>query len=271
MERQIVLPELNESLAYFLGFLLGDGFLGAIIKPVIYFSGDLIDELDFYTRVVIPLISRLFGRDTHTHVKKGQQAFGVAFNSRQLIEHLTSNIGYPEHGSPKLIPRIIRNASPNIRRAFLCGLFDADGTLVFSLKSYGSYCYPTIEIKSVDRAIADAAREMLIELGFKATIRKSAESWVVSLNGEALLERWMKLIGSHNIKHLSKYLLWKEYGSCPPHTRVPERLIALHLDYERFYPELSSRTGINALSFSPVRVSQAELPRHRDPRTTVLA
>ncbi len=248
MARQVVLPELTESLVYFLGFLLGDGFLGAIIKPVISLSGDLVDERDFYERVVIPLISRLFGIRTRLHLKKGQQAFAISLYSRQLVEHLNYKIGYPVYGSAKFIPRTIRDSGSNLKRAFLRGLFDADGTLVFSLKSYGSYCYPTIEVKSVDRAIVDSAWEMLVELGFRASIRKSAESWVVSVNGEAQLEKWLKLIGSHNIKHLSKYLLWKEHGSCPPYTRVPERSSALNLDCENFYSELNSRTGINALS-----------------------
>lgn len=249
MVRQIQLPELSVPLAYFLGFLLGDGFLGAINKPTVSFSGDLVDEPDFYSKVVIPLISKLFGIRVHPYNKRGQQAFSISMYSRQLVEHLNSKFGYPEHGSAKLIPQIIRASGPSLKRAFLCGLFDADGTLVFSLKSYGSSCYPTIEIKSVDRAIIDTAREMLIELGFRASIRKSAESWVVSVNGKAQLEQWMKLIGSHNIKHLSKYLLWKAAGSVFPHTKTPERLTSLHLNYENFYHELQLRTGIDALSF----------------------
>jgi intein/homing endonuclease len=249
MLRQVLLPKLNESFAYFLGFLLGDGGVGPNSKPVLYLVGDLDDERDYYDRVLIPLISRLFGITCRPHIKKGQRAYTVMFYSRKVLEHLRTAVGFPGHGVAKFIPEIIRKGSENIRRAFLCGLFDADGSIIFSLKSYGSYCYPTIEIKSVDRAIVDVAREMLVELGFRASVRKSAESWVVAMNGEDQLVMWMKLIGSHNIKHLSKYLLWKERGTCPPYTKVPERLSSLHLNCDNFYSELNQRTGINALEF----------------------
>lgn len=249
MLKQVTLPKLNSRFAYFLGLLLGDGCLGAMRAPVIHLVGDLIDERDYYDRIVVPLISRLFGRNPHPHIKKGQQAYAVEFYSRQLVEYLVSEIGFPGQGMPKSIPQIIRTSSAKIKRSFLCGLFDADGSLIFSLKSYGSYCYPAVEIKSVDRTIIEVAREMLLGLGLRATIRKSAESWVVSVNGTVQLERWMKLIGSHNIKHLSKYLLWRNAGPWFPHTKTPERLMALHLNYENFYHELQSRTGLDALSF----------------------
>ena len=248
MMKEVILPALTERFAYFLGFMLGDGAVGALSDPYIKADGDLIDERNYYDKVLVPLISTLFGVTVRPRIKKGQQAYEVSFARKRLVEYLESKVGFPNLGKAKSIPNAIRKGGTEIKRAFLCGLFDANGTLVFSLKSYGSYCYPTVEIKSVDRVIVDTVKEMLDELGFRASIRKSAESWVVSVNGEVELDRWMRIIGSHNIKHLTKYLVWKEHGSCPPHTKVPERLIALHLSYDNFYSELLSRTGIDALS-----------------------
>jgi len=203
----VLLPQLDTRFAYFLGLLLGDGYVGDIRDSLLYMVGHLIDERDYYDRLVIPLISKLFGLYPHTYVKKGQLAYAINFYSINLIKYLRSEIGFPVHDLPKVVPRIILVSSEAIKKAFLAGLFDADGCLVFSLKSYGSYCYPTIEIKSVDKSIIEAVFTMLGELGFRATIRKSAESWVASVNGKAQLQKWMTSIGSHNIKHLSKYLL----------------------------------------------------------------
>ena len=223
--------------------------MGPSTKPIIYLSNDS-EEQDFYTQVVGPLIFKPFRIEAHLYFRPHQQALALSFHSRQLIEYLNYKMGYLEYGSAKQIPKTIRDSTPSIKCAFLCGLFDADGALVFSLKSYGSYCYPTVEIKSVDLVIVSSTKEMLVELGFRASIRKSAESWVVSVNGKAQLERWMRLIGSYNIKHLSKYLLWKEHGSCPPYTKVAERLTSLGLDQGSFYHELVLKAGIDALSLS---------------------
>lgn len=246
---QVLLPRLDTTLAYFLGLLLGVGYVGDTRVSLIYLVGHLIDERDYYDRLVIPLITKLFGLHPHSYIRKGQLAYAVQLHSINLIEYLRSEIGFPTHGSPKVIPQIILNSSDAIKRAFLAGLFDSDGCLVFSLKSYGSYRYPTLEIKSVDKSIIQAVCKMLNELGFRSPIRRSAESWVASVNGEAQLQKWMSSIGSHNIKHLSKYLLWKERGTCPPHTTMPERLKALNLSLDTFYPTLLERTGIDINSF----------------------
>ncbi len=241
---QLLLPRLDTTLAYFLGPLPGDGYVGDIHVSLLYLVGHLVDERDYYDRLVIPLVSKIFGLRPHAYIRRGQLAYALQIHSIKLIEYLRSEIGFSTRGMPKVVPQIILASSAAIKRAFLAGLFDADGCLVFA-KSHGSYRYPRIEIKSVDKSIAGAVHRMLCELGFRATIRKSAESWVVTVNGDAQLEKWMTSIGSHNIKHLSKYLVWKEFGSCLPHTTMPERLEALHLNLDNFYPTLLERTGID--------------------------
>jgi hypothetical protein len=81
MKRQIFLPGLTEAFAYFLGLLLGDGCLGPISRPSVYLVGDLIDERDYYDRIVVPLISKLFGISSQPHPKKREQAYQLVFVS----------------------------------------------------------------------------------------------------------------------------------------------------------------------------------------------
>ncbi|HEV2226075.1 MAG TPA: LAGLIDADG family homing endonuclease [Nitrososphaerales archaeon] len=242
------MSRLDTKFAYFLGLLLGDGYVGDLRVSLLYLVGHLVDERDFYDRLVVPLVSELFGLRAHAYVRRGQQAYALQIHSINLIEYLRSKIGFSIRGMSKVVPKVVLASSAAIKKAFLAGLFDADGCLVFA-KSHGSYRYPRIEIKSVDKSIIETVCKMLRDLGFRATIRKSAESWVASVNGEAQLEKWMSHIGSHNIKHLSKYLLWKESGFCPPHTSMPERLHMLHLNPDNFYHALVGRTGIDVNSF----------------------
>jgi hypothetical protein len=243
-QRQVTLPDANPPFAYFLGFLLGDGSLGGLSRPTIYLVGHLIDEREYYDRVVVPLISTLFGVDSYSYVRKGQLAYAVHFKSKRLIEFLSSTYGLPTHGSARFIPKPLLTSDSKIIKAFMAGLFDADGSLVFSKKNYSTHCYPSLEIKSVSKEMIFEVVVALKALGFRASLRKSAESWVAATNGVAQLELWMKSIGSQNIKHLSKYLLWKRQGSVRPKTTTPERLGLLHLDYDGLFRALRSEVGI---------------------------
>src|SRR5437867_1729373 len=81
----------------------------------------------------------------------------------------------------KVIPGTILSATQEIRIPFIRGLFDSDGSLIFSRKTYKEYRYPSIEIKSVSRNLCSSIEQMLVPMGFRASLNKSAESWVVRI------------------------------------------------------------------------------------------
>lgn len=241
----MLLPRrLDARLAYLLGLLLGDGSLGGVRRPTVYLVGHLIDERSYYDDVVVPLMSDLFGLKPYSYVRKGQVAYAIHVKSSQLIRYLASEFGLPTHGSAKFIPVPIKNGTRAIRAAFICGLFDADGCLVFSKKTYREYRYPSVEIKTASQTMVNEIVQLLRSLGFRAALRKSAESWVAAVNGESQLNLWMSRIGSHNIKHLSKYLLWRRSGVGIPKTNVPQRLEILCLSLETFFPALESEVTV---------------------------
>jgi len=37
------------------------------------------------------------------------------------------------------------------------------------------------------------------------------------------VKKWFNIIGSNNPKHITKFLVWKKYGFCPPRTTIKER------------------------------------------------
>jgi hypothetical protein len=41
--------------------------------------------------------------------------------------------------------------------------------------------------------------------------------------GSEKLEKWMNLIGIKNPVKLTRYLVWKRFGFCPPHTTLKQR------------------------------------------------
>lgn len=186
--------------------------------------GDLVEERGFYDFVLIPLVRELFGIDPYRYVRKGKSAYAVHFKSKKLVEYLASELDFPIGDVTKYVPRLMTEFPDKIRLAFIRGLFDADGSLVLSCKTYRNHVYPTVEIKTVSYRLAVSVRQILISSGFRCCVNKSAESWIVRTNGKEMLELWMSRIGSRNIKHLSKYLVWKKDGKCPPNTTVSQRM-----------------------------------------------
>jgi hypothetical protein len=215
---------MTEKFAYFLGVLLGDGSVGSVKLPTIYLVGDLNEERGFYDYVLVPLITKLFKITPYSYVRRGKSAYAIHFKSKRLVEYLVSELDFPNGGAQKYLPVCITSFPERIILAFIRGLFDADGSMVFSRKTYRTNQYPTIEIKTVSQGLGLSVRQVLAVCGFRSSLNHSAESWVVRINGSKMLELWMNKVGSRNIKHLTKYLVWKKEGFCPPKTTVLERM-----------------------------------------------
>jgi len=228
--KAIDIPRLTPSFAYFLGYLLGDGCTSVAGNHVVTMSCHSIDEYHFAKTVLIPLLGRLFGVRPYFFKKKNQNAYCVSITSKLIVSYLTDVVGFPLGQAPKVVPRLVLSAPMRMKIAFVQGLFDADGSLIFSKKHHEKPVYPSIELKSVDLNILEWVMGVLKELGLRVTLGRSVESHVLRVNGVIMLERWMKAIGSSNLKHISKYQVWKKYGYCPPGSNVPERLRLIQTD-----------------------------------------
>lgn len=217
------IPRLGLPLAYFLGYFLGDGYTSAAGNRIIGMSCHSIDEEHFCRMILVPLITKLFGIRPSVH-KKNQNAFAITFVSKKVLSYLTSEISIPLGQAKKTVPGWVAQSSMKTKVAFIRGLFDADGSLIFSRKTYPKEIYPSLELKSVDHDILEWVAGVLLELGFRVSLGRSVEIWVLRINGREMLTRWMKKIGTENLKHTSKYEVWQRLGYCPSGTTVPERL-----------------------------------------------
>ncbi len=224
--KAVNIPELSPEFAYFLGLLLGDGSVMES-KPTIALTGHEVDEEEFCMNVLLPLITTLFGFTPRVYKPRGIHAYRIMFDSRKLVTFLIHEIGFPHGQAPKRIPEVILTASLETQIAFVRGLFDADGSVIFSKKTYSQYSYPSVETKSTSRPVLSEIEPILSRLGFRVSIGRSVESHVLRINGREMLDRWFEVVGSKNIKHLSKYRVWKKLGYCPPQTNVPNRLALL--------------------------------------------
>ena len=47
--------------------------------------------------------------------------------------------------------------------------------------------------------------------------------YLVTINGIRGLDRWMESVGMKNPVKLTRYLIWKKFGFCPPNTTLKQR------------------------------------------------
>lgn len=121
--KQIDIPAvLDERLASFLGYMLGDGHISRVKRVLGVTSGD--DEIKEH---VEELVVALFGIDTHT-IRDGSR-WRINVYSSMLADFLQEGLGLLNgpSASEKTIPQAILCSPESVVCAFLSAYFDADG------------------------------------------------------------------------------------------------------------------------------------------------
>jgi len=187
-------PVLNEEFSFFIGLLIGDGFVAAgaddhRVGISVAHSSYLMEELPL-------LLARLFGSYITIHKQQKPNDASVTFvmDNRALKDFLVLNGLTKTRSSQAVVPRLIRQSPPHIAGAFLRGLFEADGAL--------SHGYPAL-ITSSERLTREVAT-LLIGLGCPVSIRQMEHGeghygtlpmWQLRLESFVALEAWRKWVG----------------------------------------------------------------------------
>jgi hypothetical protein len=245
IKRKVKIPEFNENLAEFWGILSGDGFLtktGRVHRLGVCFH--LKDDIH-YSRYVKLLIKNLFNIEPTISIKKKETILYLLVHSKGITDFISENnfpIGIKKD---KLkIPKWIANNNKFVKR-YLRGLIDTDGCLFYPKKgTYKVNKYPVIEIKIHDKTFIKNIGTLINNLGFKVVRQK----YKIQLNGIQNLNKWLDVIGFKNIKHITRYLIWKKYGFCPPGTNLKERLNLLSRGFAEVPKGLEGRTAMQPIS-----------------------
>lgn len=232
---------MSRNLAEVCGIHAGDGYMRIRKnhKGEVDISGNL-NEKDYYDKHVIPLFNRVFGLN-----KKGKEfsrgSYGFVFHDRtatETLQNLEFNSGRKSK-SVKVPERILNSKDKFLQAAFLRGLFDTDGSLYFknrkTMSNYSNFknnhhYYPVIFLGTVSKKLATGISTMLKGLGIKNFIysykpnkENEAINYRVTISGEDRLEKWVNIIGMKNEVKLTRYLVWRKFGFCPPHTTLKQR------------------------------------------------
>ena len=115
----------ENKLAYFYGLFTGDGFTNINGNSYDIYMSIGKDEEEF-AKFYDDLVFELFGRKcVHVHKQTEQSR---RFTSRSLVEQLDKSVGISAY--TKRVPEWIKRGSYGIKRAFLQGFLDSDGSVI---------------------------------------------------------------------------------------------------------------------------------------------
>jgi len=154
--RLVALPKgLNPELSYFIGYFIGDGYLKDIFKAHAH-SGKfehkmtVCDEYLLQVERLQFLFKTLFDLDLPIRMErqnKGEALYYLNPTSKAIHRFMQNVFEIPsgaKTGRLK-IPKLIKQASPEIQRWFVRGLFDADGDTRATEK--GAISQPRIKLR----------------------------------------------------------------------------------------------------------------------------
>ncbi len=228
---------LTNDLCYETGTHIGDGHLSCYRRPgsflyQVAYSGDLKNEYDFYSRIMVPLLKGLYNKEFSIR-KSTKNTLQILMGSKAIVTFKLNSLGLPNRAKigKVRIPGVIVDSSLELRKACLGGIVDTDFSLVFR---HGKYPKITGEIPSENVLLVNQIQEILDEIGIKYNCssykrtdnrfrKKSYTDYKLDINGRDNLDKWMGEIGFRSPKHLVKLELWKKYGFCKPFLSYNQR------------------------------------------------
>ena len=244
---------LTAKLAEIIGIILGDGHLeynkrySNNVVYLIQISGNSSDDIDYYKNEINMLFYSLFNTKFKIFFRKNNE-LDIRLYSKAIATFI-KNLGIKpgKKVEDNEIPPIILSSDKLIKRNFLKGVFDTDGSIAFKKDYFKKHSKPIISLTMKSFNFILQTKKILDELGLMATfykdeyfdkrIEKKIVRYRLELVGKEKIGRYLKIIGFRNPKHLTKIDIWKKFGFCPPYTNLKQRKEILNgkLNSSSFY------------------------------------
>ncbi len=198
--KEITIPTRNEELAEFMGIMLGDGGLTRYQVTVTLHA---IDDKE-YGVYVKSFMQKLFSATPSLYFRTDSKAFCIVIARKKAVSFLCSQgllVGNKVKHQIKIPDWILENKKYSL--ACMRGLMDTDGSMYTHRYTIAGkeYKYKKLCFSSASAPLRKDVLFILHRFGSTATCSGTN----VRIDAVADVVRYMKIIGTHNPKHLKRY------------------------------------------------------------------
>ncbi len=207
---------LNQNVAELVGALIGDGYIYRNNRKYqIGFVGHPITDKEYFEHLRV-LILKEWNKEAKPVMR--ERALRMVINSKEIVNFLIEDLLIP-YGKIKsktvIIPEQIKN-NWDLAKHTIRGIADTDGS-VFAVPKPRVKKYPSIEITTISKILAEQTKAILEERGFRVAKiwqfkskfkSKFSENvgYRFGLNGKENVEKWVNEIGFSNPYKLQRAL-----------------------------------------------------------------
>ncbi|OGZ78126.1 MAG: hypothetical protein A2358_02110 [Candidatus Staskawiczbacteria bacterium RIFOXYB1_FULL_37_44] len=198
----IKIPHFSKSLAEFVGIMLGDG--GITLNQISISTNSIADRK--YGYFVKKLIKKLFQVNAKIYFIDSHTVMIISVSRKRLVEFCNKKLGL--HIGNKLkqglnIPSWIRN-NPEFEKSCIRGLIDTDGSIFNEIHNVKGkkYSYKRLNFTSASPDLIKSVFNILEKNGLSPKLKNSR---CVNIENREKIEKYFKIIGTSNPKHLKRY------------------------------------------------------------------
>lgn len=199
--------ELDEDLAYLLGYSYGDGYVFYKNDTARYLSFSLATDYPQIKDRLIAISKDLFDYDMCVETCSGNWENAKIF-SVKIMEWLKKNGILKQKSENIRVPEVIFKSPMSVQASFIAGYFDADGSITKTKKM--------IRFHSVNRDMLSDIQIMLASFGILSNMKvedRSKLGWQdirnLGVTGTKFKQRFIDLIPSEKVKLLGKKVVGK--------------------------------------------------------------
>lgn len=214
-------PQLDESLAEFVGVMIGDGCISEYNpknrnkkRMSIVITGDWETDEDYYRHFLQPTLQEKFGIPGNIYHRKDNDTVCYWITTGDVISWFV-NLGLPV--GPKIdkvaIPDAVMHET-GLAAACIRGVFNTDGCVYRRYsKQYKSHTRPylnhaVVEFKIRSERLIRQIKDVLTALDIKTTVvsKNKIDAWVVRITSQSDVAKFMDIIKPRTY-HLERYKL----------------------------------------------------------------
>lgn len=204
---------LSRELCELIGAIIGDGSVDGHInkrgnsKYHLSITGDAKFDRDYLTKVMPTILRKLFKVKSHFYFRKDSRTMVLNFYSKLLFCLLTKRFGFIAGNKTYTvkIPEEILQAGEQFIFRTIRGIFDTDGCVFFDKRKPYKNPYPRVTLQIASEPLFLQLKTFL-ERHFPlyTYYRPKRRLFAVEVYGHKQFEKWMKLIGFSNQRHLNR-------------------------------------------------------------------